>query len=105
MDFVYYILLIAILLLANVNKIEAALLKHDSKIASKDDEIECQNYHAHSLVMATGEILSRSPTERYPDMETNQNKIKLYYKRSIDSPVNIHKETVEKVIPILRSVK
>ena len=42
--------------------------------------------YAHSLLMETGEILSRAPTDRYPDMESNQKKVKLYYQRLKDSP-------------------
>lgn len=64
--------------------------------------------YAHSLLMETGEILSRAPTDRYPDMEANQKKVKVYYQRLKDSPVEIGNSAPvnnEKVKPILVSVK
>lgn len=64
--------------------------------------------YAHELIMETGEILSRPPSERYPDMETNQAKIKQYYQRVNSAPINIkHAEIVkhENVKPILQRVK
>ena len=55
--------------------------------------------------MKTGEILSRTPTNRYPDTEANQSKVKLYYSRSEYAPVKIHNEPDEIVKPILINVK
>jgi hypothetical protein len=74
----------------------------------KFGNVSSEYIYAHSLLMETGEILSRPPTDRYPDMETNQAKVKLYYQRLKDLPVEIgNSEPVnnEKVKPILVSVK
>lgn len=95
MEFTYFIFLIAMTLLVFHKKLEKIFLS----------EKETEYIYAHSLVMETGEILSRKPTDRYPDMEANQKKIKLYYKRSKNAPVNLHNESDEKVKPILISVK
>ena len=104
MDFVYYILLVAVLLLFNISKIEAALFKHDSNKQKADELIEPINVYAHSLVMETGEILSRPVNKRFPDMEFNQQKVKLYYSRLNSAPVKIHAVNNEKTKPILMSV-
>ncbi len=72
-------------------------------ISSKEQHQEYA--YAHSLIMEKGEILSRPPSERYPDMEENQKMVKLYYERSKNAPVHIYNEMGEKVKPILISVK
>jgi len=105
MDFAYYMFIVALALLANIGKLEKAISNID--LLKKPQENE-NNVYAHYVVMEMGEILSRPPTDRYPDMETNQNKVKLYYQRVSISPVVIsNSEPVnnEKVKPILVSVK
>ena len=104
MTLVYYFLVIAILLLLS-HKVCDYLLYARNKRRIK--EIENDGY-AHHIVMEMGEILSRAPTDRYPDMENNQAKVKQYYKRLKDSPVKIsiaNQTTNQSVRPILVSVK
>ncbi len=105
MDFVYYIFIVAFLLLFNISKIEAALLKHDSNKNKVDSTVEQHNLYAHTLLMEKGEILSRAPTKRYPDMEENQDKMKLYYQRMKNAPIEIRREEPEKEKPFLVRVK
>jgi hypothetical protein len=105
MDFAYYLFIVALALLANIGKLEKAIGNIDLLKNPQENE---NNVYAHRVVMEMGEILSRPPTDRYPDMETNQAKVKLYYQRLKDSPVEIgNSEPVnnEKVKPILVSVK
>jgi hypothetical protein len=104
MVLVYYFLAIAILLLLSHRVIDYVFYKEELPSAEK---IEA-NEHAHIIIMEMGEILSRPPTDRYPDMETNQNKVKLYYQRVSVSPIvtgNSAPINNEKVQPILVSVK
>lgn len=105
MDFAYYMFIVALVLLANIGKLEQAISNIDLRKKPQKNE---DNIYAHHVVMEMGEILSRPPTDRYPDMETNQAKVKLYYQRLKDSPVeigNVEPAKNEKVKPILVSVK
>jgi hypothetical protein len=93
-----------VLMMVFYKKIQTLISKY--KIAKNSQEY----IYAHELVMTTGEILSRPPTDRYPDMETNQAKVKQYYQRVNSLPVNIKNANTEfeksqNVKPILQSVK
>lgn len=101
MVLVYYFLVIAILLLSSHKIIDYVCYKKEVNAVDT-------NEHAHNLIMEMGEILTRPPTDRYPDMETNQNKVKLYYQRVSISPVEIGNSPsikIENIKPILVSVK
>ena len=104
MTLVYYFLVIAILLLLS-HKVCDYLLYARNKRRLKEIE---NNAYAHNIVMEIGEILSRAPTDRYPDMEINQARAKLYYQRMKETPISIGNavsDIRESTKPILISVK
>ena len=105
MDFAYYLFIFAFFLLANISRLEKVTSKID---LLKNPKVNENNVHAHLVLMEMGEILSRPPTDRYPDMEINQAQVKVYYQRMKNTPIQIENSGLrirENVKPILMSVK
>ena len=105
MDFSYYLFIFAFFLLANISRLEKVISKID---LLKKPKVNEDNVHAHLVLMEMGKILSRPPTDRYPDMEKNQAQVKLYYQRMKNTPVQIDNLPLSKKVnikPILMSVK
>jgi hypothetical protein len=92
MAFIYCTLIIAVLLLANIRRIERIFLKHDN--TNKNTSV---NYnHAHNLVIDIGNtLLNTEGVQQYKELKPKLEQVKIYYVNANNQSINTERKATE----------